>query len=95
MGLFEERMAVYRQRVRECAIAGVEKARTIAAAGGWPRLYLHCSQDKKLVLLTKAEADEKPVGESELLTGESLPPNLPYEHFYQWVYERAMFARLY
>ncbi len=95
MGLFEERMAIYRQRVRECAVAGVEKAKEIAAAGGWPRLYLHCSPEKTLVLLTQEEADEKPSGECELLTGESLPPSHPYDQFYQWVYDRAMFAKLY
>lgn len=94
MGLFEERMARYSQCVRECAVAGIEKAKRIALAGGWPRLYLHCSSGKNLLLLTREEADDNTAADCELLTGESLPPSLPYDKFYQWVYDRAMFAPL-
>lgn len=91
---YESKMAIFRQRVDECANAGIEKARQIAALGGYLRFYLHCS-DKKLVLLTREEADAVSPETHEMQTGESLPPHLPYANYFSWIYERSTRAPIF
>ncbi|MDR1611717.1 MAG: hypothetical protein LBT97_02910 [Planctomycetota bacterium] len=92
MGIIDDSNAKYRDAVSECSQAAIKKAKRIAGRGGWPRFYLYCTKDKRLALLTSDEADQQPAGDSELVTGESLPPSLPYEKYFQWVYERARYA---
>lgn len=79
----------YRKIIADCAAAGIKKSNQIAMRGGWPILYLYCTNDKKLVLLTKEEANEKTAAQYMLLTTDVLPPSLPYDKFYQWVAERS------
>ncbi len=86
---YEKKMARFRQLVKECADAGIEKAKRIAARGDFPRFYLHCTKDRKLVLWTSEEAAAAIPGSHEMLTGESLPPDLPYVCYFMWVYKRS------
>lgn len=92
---YEAKMAHFRQLVKECADAGIEKAKRITLSGRYVRFYLHCTKDKKLVLLTREESDKAAPETHEILTGESLPPHLPYENYFMWIYERSTRAPIF
>ena len=84
-------MDEYSQRVKECAEQGKALARMMAADGRIEPLYLYHRPSKpgqpgRLFLAR----DSAPVPPGvELTTGEGLRGNVPYEHYFQWVYDRA------
>jgi len=82
--------------VQTCAEQGKALARTIANHGTLESLYLYHrpSADKKQGTLLLIR-DSSPVLSSTrlvLTTGERLRSNVPYENYFQWVYDRARHA---
>jgi len=82
----------YEILVNDCATQGRQLAQLNALSGTLEPLYLYCRASKqgqgagKLFLVT----DSAPVPEwAVLVTGEGLRANVPYDHYYQWVYDRA------
>lgn len=82
----------YDALVQECAEQGRALARMLANEGLIEPLYLYYRpsvQGKgpgRLMLVR----DSAPVPEGvELVTGEGLRGNVPYENYFQWVYDRA------
>ncbi len=81
----------YEQLVSECASQGKALARQMASAGILEPLYLYARPSqpgKPGRLLLARDSAPNPYG-YELVTGEGLRGNVPYERYFQWVYERA------
>ena len=84
-------MKTYDQLVRECAEQGKALARMLANDGTLEPLYLYSrasteTTDGALFLVR----DSAPVPPGvELVTGEGLRGNIPYNAYFQWVYDRA------
>jgi hypothetical protein len=84
--------AEYETLVEECALQGKKLAWLLANTGIVEPLYLYYRASEKgkgpgkLFLVH----DSAPVpGWAKLVTGEGLRGNVPYDSYYQWVYERA------
>jgi hypothetical protein len=83
--------AEYKTLVKECAKQGKALARLLAKNGNIEPLYLyarHSEPGKPGRLFLVRDSAPNPHG-YQLVTGEGLRTNVPYENFYQWVYERA------
>ncbi len=87
--MFEE----YNELVKECSEQGKALARMNASAGILEPLYLYGRKSKgdgrsgRLFLVRESA----PVPDGvELITGEGLRGNIPYENYFQWVYDRAV-----
>jgi hypothetical protein len=81
----------YDQQVKECAEQGRALMQALTNAGTIEPLYLYHrpstpTQAGKLYLVR--DSAPVPAG-TELTTGEGLRGNVPYEHYFQWVYDRA------
>lgn len=81
----------YTTLVRECAAQGESLARIMANDGTLEPLYLYCrkstgAQSGRLFLARDSATIPNDV---ELVTGEGLRSNVPYDAFFQWVYDRA------
>jgi hypothetical protein len=83
--------AEYRTLVAECAEQGKALMNTLANTGMIEPLYLYCRHSKpgetgKLLLVR----DSDPVPpDVQLVTGEGLRSNVPYENYFNWIFERA------
>lgn len=81
----------YQTLVKECAEQGKALARMMANDGTIEPLYLYHRQSEpgkpgRLFLVR----DSAPVPPGVVLTtGERLRGNVPYESYFQWVYDRA------
>jgi hypothetical protein len=82
----------YKTLVEECALQGQKLNQLLSYEGILEPLYLYyraSEQGKgpgKLFLVR----DSTPAPEwAKLATGEGLRANIPYDRYYQWVYERA------
>ncbi|MEY4720034.1 MAG: hypothetical protein RL563_2652 [Pseudomonadota bacterium] len=81
----------YRQLVKTCAEQGQALARLLANRGTFEALYLYSRPSepgKPGALFLARETAPNPLG-YPLVTGEGLRGNVPYNHYFQWVYERA------
>jgi len=81
----------YMTLVAECAAQGRALARKLANESTLEPLYLYCRKSTgqtagRLFLIR----DSAPIpADVELVTGEGLRADVPYDAFYQWVYDRA------
>jgi hypothetical protein len=84
-------MNEYARLVQQCAEQGQTLSRLMASRGQIEPLYLYCRPSKpgkpgRLMLAR----DSAPVPDGvELVTGEGLRSNVPFESFFQWIYDRA------
>ena len=81
----------YRDLVTKCAEQGKALARAMANDGTLEPLYLYCRKSepgKAGRLFLVRDSAPNPYG-YELVTGEGLRSNVPYDSFFTWVYERA------
>jgi hypothetical protein len=85
----------YQNLVKECAEQGKALARMMAADGTIEPLYLYHRPSKpgkpgKLLLIRDSKTPTDPGAfDLVLTTGEGLRGNVPYEGYFQWVYDRA------
>ena len=81
----------YNDLVSQCAEQGKALARMMANDGTIEPLYLYHRPSTKgnpgRLFLVKDSAPIPPG--AELTTGEGLRGNVPYEHYFQWIYDRA------
>ena len=81
----------YDEMVHECAEQGKALMRQMANNGQFEPLYLYCKkstekENGKLYLVR----DSAPKQEwHDLVTGEGLRCNVPYENYFNWVWQRA------
>lgn len=81
----------YQTLVAECAEQGKALMRMLANDGVIEPLYLYCRHSEpgkpgRLFLVR----DSAPVPPGvQLVTGEGLRSNVPYENYFTWVFERA------
>jgi hypothetical protein len=81
----------YQTLVAECAEQGKALMRMLANDGTIEPLYLYCRHGEpgksgRLFLVR----DSAPVPPGvQLVTGEGLRSNVPYEHYFTWVFDRA------
>lgn len=86
----------YRRLVQACATQGKALMQILSNKGTPEPLYLYAresteSRPGELFLVR----DSAPVPEGyKLLTGEGLRSNVPYENYFQWVFDRARQARI-
>jgi hypothetical protein len=84
-------MDEYSSLVADCATQGRALMRQMASGGVFEPLYLYCRPSEpgrpgRLFLVR----DSAPMPEGvSLVTGEGLRSNVPYDAFFQWVYDRA------
>jgi hypothetical protein len=82
----------YDALVQECAEQGRALARMLANEGTFEALYLYCRPSEQGKgpgrLLLVRDSDPAPEG-TKLVTGQALHGNVPYENYFQWVYDRA------
>ena len=81
----------YKELVKECAEQGKALMRALANDGTIEPLYLYFRPSKvgsrgRLYLVR--DSAPNPYG-YQLVTGEGLRSNVPYENYFQWVYDRA------
>jgi hypothetical protein len=84
----------YKQIVAACAAAGVRAQQRLTTYGTPMRLYLYYRESDEaspgtLSLLTERQ---KPDPDMYLATAEHLPVTVPYDSYFQWVYDRARSA---
>ena len=83
----------YDELVKACAEQGKALARTMAANGHIEPLYLYHRPSQAgrpgTLLLIRDSVPVLPYTGLELTTGEGLRGNVPYEQYFQWVYDRA------
>jgi hypothetical protein len=81
----------YELLVQECAEQGKALARMLASDGTLEPLYLYYrkSQPGKSGRLFLVRDSAPAPQDVELATGEGLRSNVPYDSYYQWVWERA------
>lgn len=81
----------YRQLVQNCAEQGRSLMRMLTNEGRAQPLYLYYRQSqsgKPGALFLVCDDAPNPYG-YQLVTGEGLRSNVPYEDYFTWVYERA------
>lgn len=82
----------YKQIVSECVEQGKALSRYMANNGIFEPMYLYFRRSQegkgsgKLFLVR--DSAPNPFG-YELVTGEGLRANVPFENYYTWIYERA------
>lgn len=84
-------MEEYTNLVQECAEQGKALARLLANNGTIEALYLYARPSepgKPGALFLARDTAPNPLG-YQLVTGEGLRGNVPFEKYFQWVYERA------
>ncbi len=77
--------------VKTCAEQGSALARQMAADGTLEPLYLYfrpSQKDEPGKLFLVRDSAPVPPG-TQLATGEGLRGNVPYDRYFQWVYERS------
>lgn len=86
----------YSSMVRLCADKGCQLMQSLSSIGTIEPLYLFAREsvlDVPGELLLVRDGEPNPVG-YKLVTGEGLRIDVPYDRYYQWVYERARNARI-
>ena len=81
----------YKQLVKQCAEQGRKLASQLACAGIFEPLYLYYRKSapgKSGQLFLVHDSAPNPYG-YELATGEGLRCNVPYDNYFQWIFERA------
>lgn len=84
-------MNEYRNLVLVCAESGKAVAKEMAMAGIFEPLYLYYRKSepgRSGALLLVRDSVPAPAG-MKLATGEGLRGNVPYEAYFQWVFDRA------
>ena len=85
-------MNEYENLVKDCAEQGKSLMRQLANEGLIEPLYLYAKKSEQGKgsgrLFLVRDSAPNPYG-YELVTGEGLRSNIPYESYYQWVYDRA------
>lgn len=86
----------YSSLVRECAEQGRLLMQLLSNQGTPEPLYLYARESKpgepgQLFLVRDAAPN---LHGYKLVTGEGLRINVPYENYFQWIYERARSARI-
>lgn len=84
-------MDEYAKLVQECAEQGQALARQMSNSGTFEALYLYARPSepgKPGRLFLARDSAPNPHG-YQLVTGEGLRGNVPYDRYFQWVYERA------
>ena len=81
----------YQALVKNCAAQGVALAQNMAADGLIEPLYLYYRQSEPAkpgqLFLVRDSAQAQP--DQKLATGEGLRGHVPYDGYFQWVYDRA------
>jgi hypothetical protein len=82
----------YQSIVKQCSEQGKALMQTLANNGVLESLYLYYRPSEKGKgpgeLMLVRDSAPKPEG-THLATGEGLRINIPYEHYFKWVYDRA------
>ena len=85
-------MDEYQNLVKDCAEQGKALMRQLANDGLIEPLYLYAKKSEQGKgpgrLFLVRDSAPNPYG-YELVTGEGLRSNIPYESYYQWIYDRA------
>ena len=82
----------YQQLVHDCAEQGKALARQLASDGALEPLYLYARPSRngqgpgRLFLVRDSKGPPPGV---QLVTGEGLRSNVPYENYFAWIWERA------
>lgn len=89
-------MDEYQQLVQDCAEQGKALARQLASDGALEPLYLYArpsrnGQGPGRLLLVRQSKRPPPHADLglQLVTGEGLRSNVPFENYFAWVWERA------
>ncbi|WP_341744707.1 hypothetical protein [Azonexus hydrophilus] len=88
--------AEYSTLVRQCAEQGRALMQTLVNNGAPETLYLFARESrpgKAGELFLVRDSAPNPYG-YKLVTGEGLRINVPYDNYFQWVYERARSAQI-
>lgn len=86
----------YNAIVQQCAEQGRALMQMLANRGNPEPLYLYARESvpgKAGELFLVRDSAPNPNG-YKLVTGEGLRTNVPYDRYYQWVWERARSARV-
>lgn len=86
----------YASLVRLCADQGQTLMQMLTTKGTPEPLYLYARESvpgKGGQLFLVGDSAPHPEG-CKLVTGEGLRINVPYDHYFQWVYDRARSARI-
>lgn len=86
----------YAVKVRQCAEQGRQLMQILTNQGNPETLYLYARESvpgKAGELFLARDSAPNPYG-YKLVTGEGLRINVPYDRYYQWVWERARSARI-
>ena len=86
----------YSAKVRQCAEQGQQLMQKLTNEGNPEPLYLYARESvpgKAGELFLVRDSAPNPDG-YKLVTGEGLRTNVPYDRYYQWVWERARSARI-
>ena len=86
----------YAGKVRQCAEQGQKLMQLLTNRGNPETLYLYARESvpgKAGDLFLARDSAPNPGG-YKLVTGEGLRTNVPYDRYFQWVWDRARSARI-
>jgi hypothetical protein len=86
----------YIEKVRQCAEQGQALMRLLSNQGTHEPLYLYARESvpgRPGELFLARDSAPNPMG-YKLVTGEGLRINVPYDSYFQWVFDRARSARI-